>query len=458
MGKQDAYVILKLGKDTLKTSVKKDGGKNPIWNEVFDFSLLSNYELSLKMAERHVEETDFTCQAACELQPIIEDEKQRYDKQFLELFDKTGNVIGTITISIVQIQEFQIKSFNLKLNIAEAFLSKVTSDYFNERSAMIKVVWNEEQTFETEKAKFVANKAAWNTNFTHMINREDTIGFYIYEYDPESEKLYDDYIASAELDVDQVRSKKSFNKDLTLMSRKNKMLGALSINMETDLDEEDVAPVNSSFLQQSLDSSMGGGNSIRGLSRDMIRRSRQPKSSQSPQRQKNINESSLIELDNYLQDLTSNMGKYVETNAKLQDHYDKLKSKLEETSMRMESKKRHKPDVTEEEQELQIKLNYASKSLNKLQKESNTLKSHLNSDTAYDRIKELDNLIFMKRKDIFNLHKENDLVNEIIDRNEKILEETIEERGFGDKITELTTEINNYKKMLRICKKNLSKL
>ena len=84
-----------------------------------------------------------------------------------------------------------------------------------------------------------------------------------------------------------------------------------------------------------------------------------------------------------------------------------------------------------------------------LQKESNTLKQHLNSDTAYERIKELENLIFVKRKEIFELHRENDLVNEIIDRQEKMYEETMEERGFLDKMDDLNVEINGLKKNIK---------
>lgn len=300
MGKQDPYIILSIGQSTHRTSIKKDGGKNPIWNETFDFSLLNTYKLSLKLAEKHVEDDDFTCQAEIDLQSILENEDSKYDKETLELFDRSDNVIGTITVSIVQMQEYQIKRFNLKLNVVEAFLSKVTSDYFNDKSVVIKIVWNENKSFKTNQAKFIDKKAEWNQSFDQIIEREDTIGFFVYEFNVDADKLYDDYIASAELSVDVMRTKKSHRKDLTLMSRKNKMLGSLTLSLETDLDEEDIMPANQSFLQQSLDSSIGG-NSMRGLSRDMVTRKRMPVSSRSPKR-KNMNECTLIELDSYFTD------------------------------------------------------------------------------------------------------------------------------------------------------------
>ena len=55
----------------------------------------------------------------------------------------------------------------------------------------------------------------------------------------------------------------------------------------------------------------------------------------------------------------------------------------------------------------------------------------------------------MKRKEIFELHKENDLINDILKKHKIAYEETMEERGFIDKMDDMNTEINELKKNIK---------
>jgi len=64
-------------------------------------------------------------------------------------------------------------------------------------------------------------------------------------------------------------------------------------------------------------------------------------------------------------------------------------------------------------------------------------------------MKELENLIYIKDKEINKLTEENDLVNKLIERQERVYEETMEERGFSEKIDNLNTEITNLKKQVK---------
>jgi len=134
-------------------------------------------------------------------------------------------------------------------------------------------------------------KALFNESFDWKCEKEETLEFRCFEKDYETEE---DYLGLSECTTEFIRSKGSFQKDLTLRSKKGLMLGSLTMSIHTDLEVDD----SPSFLQQSLDSSLGGGgNSVRGISRDMIKRKRLPMS-RSPLK-KNLQESSEIELDNH---------------------------------------------------------------------------------------------------------------------------------------------------------------
>ena len=52
MGKMDPYVVLKVGKVQQKTTVKPDAGKNPIWNESFEFPTRNGDSLELTVYDK----------------------------------------------------------------------------------------------------------------------------------------------------------------------------------------------------------------------------------------------------------------------------------------------------------------------------------------------------------------------------------------------------------------------
>lgn len=221
------------------------------------------------------------------------------------------------------------------------------------------------------------------------------------------------------------------------------MVGGLTVKIEVEGGENDNL-LDSTNLHQSLDSTLG--NSQIDQTIDRVRRKR---ISNKVGNLRKIKEYSEIEQDNLLEQLDDSELRLQEQNDKLNEHFNKLNEKLLETDQKMDVKKNIKPAITAEEEELNTKLNENFTKLNRLVRQSNTLKNHLTGETAYERIKELENVIFVKEQENNKVNHEIGLIDDMMSKQQKAFQETMEEKGYKEKLQNLDKEIDTLKKQVK---------
>ena len=50
-GRQDPYCIVTVGAQRYKSRTHTDGGKNPVWNEVFRFNIINDNSVTIQVCE-----------------------------------------------------------------------------------------------------------------------------------------------------------------------------------------------------------------------------------------------------------------------------------------------------------------------------------------------------------------------------------------------------------------------
>ena len=50
--RQDPYCIVRVGAQMFRTRTARDGGRNPVWNETFDFNLINENDVELEIKVR----------------------------------------------------------------------------------------------------------------------------------------------------------------------------------------------------------------------------------------------------------------------------------------------------------------------------------------------------------------------------------------------------------------------
>jgi len=96
-GKADPYVKVKIGDQEFITETHSQGGKNPLWNNKFEFEITSEKELEVEVMDKEIVGSDkFMGKARVGILDWIAQGK--FDGKF-ELLDKSGKVAGEIEMS-----------------------------------------------------------------------------------------------------------------------------------------------------------------------------------------------------------------------------------------------------------------------------------------------------------------------------------------------------------------------
>lgn len=97
-GKADPYTKLRIGTQEFMTRPNKGGGKNPIWNEEFNFDVSNEREINLEVMDQETVGNDkFMGRATVSIMEWIANGKFEGD---VDLQDKGGKPVGRMTLSV----------------------------------------------------------------------------------------------------------------------------------------------------------------------------------------------------------------------------------------------------------------------------------------------------------------------------------------------------------------------
>ena len=97
-GKADPYAKLRIGTQEFSTKPNPGGGKNPIWNEEFNFDVSNERELDCEVLDKETVGNDkFMGQCSVSIMEWIANGKFEGD---IDLLDKTGKPVGRVTLSV----------------------------------------------------------------------------------------------------------------------------------------------------------------------------------------------------------------------------------------------------------------------------------------------------------------------------------------------------------------------
>ena len=96
-GKADPYAKLRIGTQEFSTKPNPGGGKNPIWNEEFNFDISNEREIEVEVLDKETVGNDkFMGQCAVSIMEWIANGKFDGD---VDLLDKAGKPVGRCTLS-----------------------------------------------------------------------------------------------------------------------------------------------------------------------------------------------------------------------------------------------------------------------------------------------------------------------------------------------------------------------
>ena len=97
-GKADPYSKLRIGTQEYSTKPNPGGGKNPIWNEEFNFDISNEREIEVEVLDKETVGNDkFMGQATVSIMEWIANGKFEGD---IDLLDKAGKPVGRVTLSV----------------------------------------------------------------------------------------------------------------------------------------------------------------------------------------------------------------------------------------------------------------------------------------------------------------------------------------------------------------------
>uniref|UniRef100_A0A7S0RWS8 C2 domain-containing protein n=1 Tax=Chlamydomonas leiostraca TaxID=1034604 RepID=A0A7S0RWS8_9CHLO len=96
LGKQDPYVIVQCGHQTVRTRTATDGGKNPVWNETFKLSVINENDINFTIKDDDVGVDDVIGTTRLGLAACRE---RGSDRQALAVFSKSGKQHGSLHLS-----------------------------------------------------------------------------------------------------------------------------------------------------------------------------------------------------------------------------------------------------------------------------------------------------------------------------------------------------------------------
>ena len=97
-GKADPYSKLRIGTQEFSTKPNPGGGKNPIWNEEFNFDISNEREIEVEVLDKETVGNDkFMGQATVSIMEWIANGKFEGD---IDLLDKAGKPVGRVTLSV----------------------------------------------------------------------------------------------------------------------------------------------------------------------------------------------------------------------------------------------------------------------------------------------------------------------------------------------------------------------
>lgn len=97
-GKADPYAKLRIGTQEFSTKPNSGGGKNPIWNEEFNFDVSNEKEMEVEVLDKQTVGNDkFMGQCSVSILEWIANGKFEGD---IDLLDKGGKPVGRVNLSV----------------------------------------------------------------------------------------------------------------------------------------------------------------------------------------------------------------------------------------------------------------------------------------------------------------------------------------------------------------------